>query len=632
MTHAGLMKLFAVIASVVIIAAGAGYALHVYSRRSVSRPKPKPAGYFGPRVVVYSNSPAVSIANNTTINVQIFSAVPSAFAKTGLSFYSIAQDNQWNNSVNDELLNATMLPGNASTGRFFLSAQFNSIAREWMSLLSPDTGTNYPSLTVEAVKTVVLNGSMLLYQYYNNIPFNPFSLSVISANSTLLASTGLKSWFGGSSVNLSDYSRISLTDISFSLALVFPSVPIQVISANASVNGDMSYLDAGTGVPAAASPESCHWAYYYTYPSTTSNTLEKTTYANGTLPLIGAHIGRNADNGNSEIDVGASIIITNDSINLNSNQVYVSSGNSVTTTMSTQPSFSHISNVSTSVSGNSYGAGAISESISEKLGNSFSVSQNRTTAIIGVQGVEYEFQHYSRYTYNYRYYWEEFMCPPYRYPPYLISQTLVSKVYDGNFTIGEIIHVNSTAGLEVQAGYASIWEAWVIQHFLLRDSNGTIQLTDSGNTSSYQAATIWAMTYGWRNAASAYAEAAEALNIFSSALGLGLAIIAAASAANIIDLDSTEAVVITTAASIIAAATAQAGTLLGLFSSISFISGSVQPINNYWVTNQPLVGAGSNYTMPLYESSGAVTFTLPNGANYFFYAPEDFLNATAIAA
>ena len=203
MAHTRLMKLFAVIASVVIIAAGAGYALHVYGQRSVSRPKSKPAGYFGPRVVVNSGSPTDSIANNTTINVQIFSAVPSAFAKTGLSFYSIAQDNQWNNSVNDELLNSTMLPGNASTGKFFLSTQFNSIAKEWMSLLSLDTGTNYPSLTVEAVKTVVLNGSMLLYQYYNNIPFNPFSLSVVSvnstvlSNSTLLASTGLESWFGG---------------------------------------------------------------------------------------------------------------------------------------------------------------------------------------------------------------------------------------------------------------------------------------------------------------------------------------------------------------------------------------------------------------------------------------------------
>ena len=637
MLRKNLLKLFAVVASAVVVVAGAGYVLQALRVRTPSGPRIKPVGYFGPRVSINSNGAPYALSNNTTVNVQIFSSVPSAFARQGLLFYNISQGNQWNNSVNDELLNATLLPGNNTT-TFFLSPVFDSIAHEWVSLLSRDTGTNYPSLTVEAVKTVMSNGSMSLYQYYNNLPFNPYDVSVASingtvlSNSSMLSSTGAENWFSGSGVNLSGYSQIYVDNLSLNLPLLFPSVPLQVMPLNSSANESASHSYVENPDLAVASPESCYWAHYYTYPSTTSNTLEKTTYANGTLPLIGAHIGRNADNGNSEIDVGASIIITNDSINLNSNQVYVSSGNSVTTTMSTQPSFSHISNVSTSVSGNSYGAGAISESISEKLGNSFSVSQNRTTAIIGVQGVEYEFQHYSRYTYNYRYYWEEFMCPPYRYPPYLISQTLVSKVYDGNFTIGEIIHVNSTAGLEVQAGYASIWEAWVIQHFLLRDSNGTIQLTDSGNTSSYQAATIWAMTYGWRNAASAYAEAAEALNIFSSALGLGLAIIAAASAANIIDLDSTEAVVITTAASIIAAATAQAGTLLGLFSSISFISGSVQPINNYWVTNQPLVGAGSNYTMPLYESSGAVTFTLPNGANYFFYAPEDFLNATAIAA
>ncbi|MCL5254442.1 MAG: hypothetical protein M1351_10235 [Candidatus Thermoplasmatota archaeon] len=615
------MKLFAVIASVVIIAAGAGYALHVYSRRSVSRPKPKPAGYFGPRVVVYSNSPAGSIANNTTINVQIFSAVPSAFAKTGLSFYSIAQDNQWNNSVNDELLNATMLPGNASTGRFFLSAQFNSIAREWMSLLSKDTGTNYPSLTVEAVKTVVLNGSMLLYQYYNNIPFNPFSLSVISANSTLLASTGLKSWFGGSSVNLSDYSRISLTDISFSLALVFPSVPIQVISANASANREHSYSYAGTGVPAAASPESCHWAYYYTYPSTTSNTLEKTTYANGTLPLIGVHIGRNADQGNSLIDLAASVNVQNDTIKLTSNQVYSNPSGSITTTMSTQPSFSHLANVTVGTSGGV--TSVIPEGISEKLGVNHSYAQNLTTALAGIQGVEYEFQHYSRYTYNYRYYWEEFMCPPYRYPPYLLSKTLVSEVYDGNFTIGEIVHVNSTAGLNVVASPVSIAAAWVIQHYLLQDSNGSVQLNASGSGTDYQSPTIWAMTYGWLNAANAYKKAEQALSIFSSALSMGLAVIAAIAAANQLDFDA--------AGSLIARTISLAATVLGQFSTISSISGITAGGAIWGFSNYPLVSSGSNYTMPFYESSSGVMLTLPNGNSYFFYAPEDYLNVTSIA-
>ena len=628
------MKLFAVIASVVIIAAGAGYALHVYSRRSVSGPKPKPAGYFGPRVVVNSNSPTGIIDNNTTINVQIFSAVPSAFAKTGLSFYSIARDNQWNNSVNDELLNATMLPGNASTGKFFLSTQFNSVAKEWMSLLSLDTGTNYPSLTVEAVKTVVMNGSMLLYQYYNNIPFNPFSLSVVRANSTvlsnstLLASMGLESWFSGSNVSLSNYSQISLTNIGFNLTLVFPSVPIQVISANASANGDMSYFHAGSLVPAVASPDSCYWTYYYTYPSTTSNTLEKTTYANGTLPLLGVHIGRSADQGNSQISIGASVNVQNDTIKLSSNQVYSNPSGSITTSMSTQPSFSHLANVT--VGSSISGSIATPEGISEKLGDNHSQAQNLTTAFVGIQGVEYEFQHYNRYTYNYKDYWADEVCPPYRYPPHLISQTLVSKTYDGNFTIGEIVHVNSTAGLKVTGSPVSIAEAWVIQHYLLHDSNGSVQLNASGSGTEYQSSTIWAMTYGWTNAANAYKEAEDALNIFSTALSLGLAVIAAIAAANPLDFDAGEAAIIAAAGGLIAKTISLAATILDQYSSISFISGSTAITTAWYFSNYPLVSPGSNYTMPFYESSSGVMLTLPNGNSYFFYAPEDYLNATSI--
>ncbi len=628
-------KIIAMVLSAVLFVAAVSIYVGTRPKVQTVRAVDKPVAYFGPRIVIGSNVQGATIGNNTTINVQIYSSVPDAFAKNGIVFHNMSSGNQWNNSVNDELLNATMLPGNNSTGKFFLSPQFNSIAEEWMSLLSKDTGSNYPSLTVEAVKTVESNGSLHLYQYYNNLPFNPFVLSVVSANSTvlsnstLLSSTGLESWFNDSGVNLSNYSNVYLANLNFNLTLLFPSVPLQVIPVNSSASESPSYSNSGTSNLSVSSPESCYWIYYYTYPSSTSNTLEKTTYANGMLPLLGVHIGRNADQGGSEVDIGTTISIASDNISLNSNQVYVSSSGSTTTTMGTQPSFTHLANASASTSGNGYGA--IPLGIDEKLGNNFSVSQNRTTAFAGVQGVEYEFQHYNRYTYDYKDYWADEVCQPYRYPPHLLSQTLISKTYDGNFTIGEIVHINSTAGLQVQAGYASIWEAWVIQHLLLQDSNGTIQLTDSGNTSSYQAATIWAMTYGWTNAGSAYAAAANALNIFSSALSLGLAIISVAAAANVIDLDSTEAVVVSTAASIIAATTAQAATLLGLFSSISFVSGSRQIINTYWLTNQPLIGSGSNYTMPFYESSYPVTFTLPNGASYLFYAPEDYLNATGIA-
>ena len=535
--------------------------------------------------------------------------------------------------MNDELLNATLLPGNNTT-TFFLSPVFDSIAHEWVSLLSRDTGTNYPSLTVEAVKTVMSNGSMSLYQYYNNLPFNPYDVSVASingtvlSNSSMLSSTGAENWFSGSGVNLSGYSQIYVDNLSLNLPLLFPSVPLQVMPLNSSANESASHSYVENPDLAVASPESCYWTYYYTYPSTTSNTLEKTTYAYGTLPLLGVHIGRNADQGNSQIPLSASVNVQNDSIKLSSNQVYSNPSGSITTSMSTQPSFSHLANVTIGSSINQ--SIATPEGISE-LKDNHSYAQNLTTAFVGIQGVEYEFQHYNRYTYNYKDYWADEVCPPYRYPPHLLSQTLISTTYDGNFTIGEIIHVNSTAGLKVTGSPVSIAEAWVIQHFLLQDSNGSVQLNASGSGTGYQSSTIWAMTYGWTNAANAYKEAEDALNIFSTALSLGLAVIAAIAAANAADFDAGEPAVIAAAGGLIAKTISLAATILGQYSSISFISGSTAITATWGFSNYPLFSPGSAYTMPFYESSSGVMLTLPNGNSYFFYAPEDYLNATAIA-
>ena len=223
------LKLFAIAASALIVAAGTGYVIMAYHPRTA--PRGEPVGQFGPKVTVSPYAGTDDIANNTTVNVQIFSPVPDAFAKTGLSFYSIPSNNQWNNSVNDELLNVTLLPGNNTTA-FFLSSEFNTIAQEWVPLLSHDTGTNYPSLSVYAVKTVVSNGTASLYTYYNNMLYNPFELSVVRVNSTLIHSGAVSNWFNNSNINPAQYSQIYLADLSFNLTLVFPSTPSQLISLN----------------------------------------------------------------------------------------------------------------------------------------------------------------------------------------------------------------------------------------------------------------------------------------------------------------------------------------------------------------------------------------------------------------
>lgn len=620
----------AAIACALILITAASLAL----TRTAPPPAPpaiKPVAAFGPKLLVHEPGGRSALANNTTINIQIFSAVPNAFRSTGLLFYPVSPQDQWTNGVNEELLNATLFPGNNTTA-FFLAPSFNTIAQEWTVLLSHDQGRNFPSLTVEAVKTVNMSGNLYLYQYYNNLPYNPFDLKVVNLNQTDLALGGA-SWFDGTGVNVTDYSQIIMANLELNLTLEFPSHPIQVVP----VPPPNSFRSAHQ-IPAERGPagcavqgESCIYEYYYTYPSVTTNTLVKTTFANGTLPLLGVHIGRNAEGGGSVIALSADVNVLNDTIELNSVQPYENASGQITTTMSTSPSFAHEANVSVGQANNQFDA--IPTGISKDLGNNNSVSLNRTTAIVGIQGVEYEFQHYKRETYNYVDYWERMCCPrpngDWGCFTYLLSQT-VSTVYDGQYTDGEIVHVNSTAGLALQAGFISIWAAWVIQHTLANASNGSVTLTTSGTGSSYEASTIWADTNGYLDASNAYSQAANLLGTFSTALGLGLAIIDASAALNGADFDATEPTVVADSLSLIADTIGMAASVLNAFSSISAYTGTQSITLGYGFSNVPEAGSGSPYTMAFFESQSPVSLSV-NGNTYSFFAPEDFLNATAIA-
>jgi hypothetical protein len=629
------MALGAILASAIMVL---GIGVYVGEHETPSSPVLKPVGNFGPKVLVSGTGNAGALANNTTITIQIFSAVPAAFESPGTSFqapglriFNLSAQNPWNNGVNEELLDVTLLPQNNTTA-FFLAPTFDAIDQQWIALLSHDQGRNYPSLTVEAEKTIVSNGSAYLYQYYNNLLYDPSSLQVVSLSGPPLAS-GAATWFNGTGVDPSEYSQVTVATLEFNLTLDFPSTPMQVVPLPASTGvatptGAVAHL-----TPCVTASESCYTSYSYTYPSTTVNTLLKTSYVNGTLPLLGVHIGRNADSGGSLVDLSASVTVLDDTIDLNSAQPYVSASGEVTTTMGTNPSFGHTANVSVDTSNNQWDAFPTSRS--EAVGYNLSDSLNRTTAFAGINGVEYEFQHFNQSTDHWKYTYKSVCCfypnGQYHCSVTLVGQQLLSTTYDGDYTSGGITHVNSTAGLQVQAGFQSIWVAWVFQHLLAADSNGSVTLTTSGNDSSYQAATIWADTTGYLNAADAYKQAAGALTVFSTAISLGLAIADAAAALNGADLDATEPVVVADSITLIARTIGLAATVLNYFSSISAVTGTQTVVMGYGFSNVPDCGCGgSAYAMPFFESQSPVRFTV-NGNTYSFYAPEDYLNATSIA-
>ena len=601
------------------------------------------AGDFGPKVLLSVSDGQSTLANNTSVSIQVFSPIPTAdeapSTMSGLHLYPISAQNQWSNGFDEELLNVTLIPQGAldngvftTATSFFLPPSFDGIDAEWETILSHDTGKNYPSMTVEAEKTVVGTSGIAIYQYYNNLPYNPFSLQIITLNATALAG-GAASWFQGTDVNSTSYSTITVATMALNLSVGFSNRPSQVMSSASFLDQDergfsISPRSQEASVSLEATPDST--SYIYTYPTTTGDVLVHTSYANGTLPLLGVNIGPNANSGKSLIDLGASVNVLNDTIAFNSNQVAVSSIGTISSTMSTSPSFQHVANITV---GAGFGvSNAWPVGMSESLGSNLSVSLNETSAFVGIQGVEFDFAHYNENTYHWTDKWEETCTEvdgnPSCSAPKLVSTTLDSTTYDGNFTSGGIVHINSTGGLKVTAGYVSIWDAWAIQSILCLSSNGSVTLTPTGSESSYSAATIWASTAGYSNAATALGDASAALQLTSTAIDTALALVVVTAAANGADLDASEPAVVAEVAAVIASVTDQASDILNLFSSISSVSGTNAVTLNYGFSNGPQ-GSGSSYSMPFYESSTPVTFSL-NGNTYSFWAPVNYLSATAI--
>ncbi len=595
---------------------------------------PKLPGDFGPRLELAIRSGNGSIPmNNTTITVQIWSAVPSAFASGGRQLQNISANLQQSNGFEDRLFNWTENGSSPSVPRAgFLSPRFDTLAGEWASLLGRDSGSNYPSVTVIGTESVRVGSNLSIYQYYNNLDYNPRNIPVVSVNSTGLNSTVVESWFNGTGIEPQNYSKLQLTDLELPLQLTFPRTPSEVIPlANGSAgNGIGGARESGSGrCPYATTTESCTTTYYSTDPTVTTNTLVHTSFVNGTLPLIGVHIGRNADPGTSEISLWALVFVVNDSIELNSVQTTVSATGQTNSMMSTSPSFLYIANGTAAGSGSAFNANPTN--ITTHSGGNKSTALNRTTAFAGIQGVEYSFQHYNQTSYNYHDIWEKYCCPG---PTGIIicktslqSHTLTSVVH-GGFTDGAIVNINSTAGLQVKASFEPIYVAWVVQALYSTSHHLEVNLTTSGSESSYQAAMLWANTTGYLSAANAYSQAASLLDTFSTSLGLALAVIEAQSAASALGFGADEPAMVAESLDLIATTTGLSANLLSTFSSISAVTGTNAGGSGYGLSDVE-VGTGSGYALQFFESANPITASF-DGNSYSFEAPMNYLNATAI--
>jgi hypothetical protein len=170
---------------------------------------------------------------------------------------------------------------------------FKNITKEWTDIFTSYQGINYPSLTVEALKTVVGNGTAKIYQYYNNLPFNTSMQRIIHFNTAKNVTPVLSSFLKGVQLNLSRFSSLYISDINFTLNLTFPSQPIQTVIMNNTSSDAISQPDLSSSV---VNPSCSGKGELITkYVTETVNTLKDTETFYSILPLEGIHIGRKAE-------------------------------------------------------------------------------------------------------------------------------------------------------------------------------------------------------------------------------------------------------------------------------------------------------------------------------------------------
>jgi len=537
----------------------------------------------GPKLTLSTITSSGNVTGNET--VQVFSEMPSMIGEFTSNFgngIDISNKNIYNNSAFVELLNATF-PYSGKSVNLFLSPLFMKVADEWVSLLGSMEGSQTPSLDIYATLSIVENGTLYVYSYYNNIPFNPFNVTLSEFN-------GKTDWFSNSSINTADYTSITFANLSLHANVSFdmnsPSfvVPINISSPSMIPETQLSVYGGGGGQSGT----------FY----------EPLWYKNITLPLplVATHISLNDSNALSYINNIAAFVVGNGSINLNSNTVSISTSGTVTNQMSTDPSL----NVSDII----YPHGSIYVDASPTVFpadanvDGETVGNNYTTSMLAIDNATYELIH-GNIIYVYDNAGHEF------------------TKYLGNYTTVQISAIDSANGFRMEGVYLPPAAYGVVDKLF----NNNVSLGSLSPNQEIYGSTIWANSQGYSNAVNVYSKIAKTLEIFSVSIGLGLAIEDALAATNAVDADASEAEIVAESAKLISATLAMSADIISLYSSIDFISSSTLTGFGYGVTNYAIPPtSGSSFYLLDHESTQPITFTA-NGETYKFYAPSNFIDA-----
>ena len=593
-----------------------------------------PALDLGPKLAVSVNNPASnpSAENNTTITLQVFGLLPHRVSLFQTVYTNFSGLNCSDNGYDIQLLNITVI-GDSET--VFLSPLFLSVAEAWQNFFgdpSGNVGTDYPSLTVEASKSVYLNGSVYVYPYFGSLLYNPEQVTNNLAKLSYENSLSVTSWFNGTSVNLSQYSSVLYTNLEFPINLTFPSTPSHILR-DVGPLPSMGLNSMSARKPVSASSPGSY--YYWKTSFSEYKTVTGTVTINGYLPLLAVHMGRGTDYGGSEIALGAGINLQDTTIGIDSTQTSWTETGQVTSSLISGPSYEHTANASFESINNAYVANPLN--LTERLGNNYSVSINRTTAYIAFQNATYTFVHYSINESEYN---NEYLVTWHLKPIWIdgkeywmnVSSTtleqsiLVNATHIGNASQGGITSITQSAGkLQLVAGYLPIVVNEVMQNISEQRPSSNLSITASGPGYSISAGSFWTSDSAWTNAIQVIRNLDNPLASFAVGLSAGLAITSALSPGGIWG----EPAIVGEIADIFGSALSLVSIVAGQLNTIGFVANAEWVPMGYSVTNVPAIGSGSNYRFVYYEGESQMQETL-NGKVYQFYAPSNYINMTEV--
>ena len=559
--------------------------------------------YVGPKINISLPGNLSSSGNtNVTEDIQIMGVNPSFFPSQNTSIvtnYSLPSQGYMT------LFNMTFFPknGQKSFSGFMNFNKFFAIMTGWQRYYqnegyAPGTNDQEVSLQVEATLSLLHNGNLSVYSYYNNIPFNPlsFSFSVEKVVTGPINSMhNLNQWFNNTGMNLPSYSLLSYIPYSFNLTPSFDKAkPTYVSNINASVQNYNAYVKESPNLTATP----CYIGTKYV--------ITNRDVLHGPFPLISIHDNATSNLTSNPLYIASIFANSGGTLCMTSDQTGVNAGGGITDQMSTNPSWgtnSLFTNDEGIVQWNAY---PLNSGYGEPNGTIMHTGINETTAIIYISNATFTVTHYNIY-----YSWKN-------------SLGQCFDKYLGNTTSIVLTSIYSK-GDSFASGYGYVP---IEYYYILQNATNGEARTSLGSLApgaGMSSGTIMGKTMGYSSATSEMTLVTSALT-FAAGLGVALAFISLEAALNGADGDASEPAIVDMALATLDSVLALSITLLTDFSSISFSTDSNFVANLYTITSGGSY-TGYSYNLMDYQSFNTITFN-GNGNIYSFYGPSNFIVAS----